>query len=266
VKRNGGPAKLLLVLACNALTAVPLGSPAFARSAPPATGLLSEFNRQFYYEECRTAARTAELRLRLPPGILSAIGQVESARLDVLTHRVAPWPWTVQAEGKGLYFETKAEAIAWVKDAESAGIASIDAGCLQVNLYYHPEAFESLDAAFDPQRNADYAGRFLRQLYAESGDWRTAVGLYHSRTTTLSMPYQDRVAHALRDADPAARPFSGQLSVVGNLVAAWRSTLPAAGDAQPVRGVNDWNAASSGPAFPLSTRLIPQHGRLIDSK
>ena len=132
-----------------------------------------------------------------------------------------------------------------MRHAEAEGVLSIDAGCLQVNLYYHPDAFESLDAAFDPQRNADYAGRFLRQLYAESGDWRTATGLYHSRTPTLSVPYRDRVAHALQDIHLPTIPSSGQSSVLAKLVDAWRSTLPT-GDALRFRTVNDWGCAFLG--------------------
>ncbi len=35
---------------------------------------------------------------------------------------------------------------------------------MQVNLGYHPEAFASLEAAFDPRRNVAYATRFLLEL------------------------------------------------------------------------------------------------------
>ena len=66
---------------------------------------------------------------------------------------------------------------------------------MQVNLQMHPDAFASLDAAFDPAANADYAARYLRELHAEAnGDWNVAVGLYHSHTPYLAAEYRDRVA------------------------------------------------------------------------
>ena len=46
---------------------------------------------------------------------------------------------------------------------------SIDIGCAQVNLMHHPDAFASLEQAFDPMANADYAARFLKQLHDTHG-------------------------------------------------------------------------------------------------
>ena len=62
--------------------------------------------------------------------------------------------------------------------------------------------FASLADAFDPEENADYAARFLRQLYAETGNWTAAAGLYHSRTPLLAASYRQAVA--LRLANTAA--------------------------------------------------------------
>ena len=141
--------------------------------------------------------RTAERRYRLPAGLLFAISQVESGRPDPTRQRLEPWPWTVQAEGRGLYFESAAQAVQWVKDARARGVTSIDAGCLQVNLFYHPDAFETTEQAFDPVRNADYAARFLLELHAMTGDWGQATGFYHSQTLTLATSYRERVGRAL---------------------------------------------------------------------
>jgi hypothetical protein len=72
----------------------------------------------------------------------------------------------------------------------------VDVGCMQVNLHYHPDAFASLDDAFDPTSNADYGAQLLVQLYqAEArGRWDIAVGLYHSHTLRLADKFRDRVA------------------------------------------------------------------------
>ena len=67
------------------------------------------------------------------------------------------------------------EAVAAVRGLQARGVRSIDVGCMQVNLMHHPDAFPSLDVAFDPQANAAYAARFLKELYAQTGDWTRAT-------------------------------------------------------------------------------------------
>jgi Transglycosylase SLT domain len=66
-------------------------------------------------------------------------------------------------------------------------------GCLQVNLMHHPEAFATLDEAFDPAANVAYAARFLHELFAESQDWAQAAAAYHSRRTDLGIAYLQQV-------------------------------------------------------------------------
>src|SRR5207248_147780 len=74
----------------------------------------------------------------------------------------------------------------------------IDVGCLQVDLTLHRQAFASLEDAFDPVANADYAARYLSDLYRDEAErnWNVAVGLYHSHTASLAAAYRDRVAMA----------------------------------------------------------------------
>ena len=62
---------------------------------------------------------------------------------------------------------------------------------------WHGEAFASLRRMLDPDANARYAARFLRDLRAETGSWLAAAGLYHSRTPALSAAYRARVADQL---------------------------------------------------------------------
>ncbi len=147
---------------------------------------------------CRAAITAAERRYGIPAGLLLAIGTVESGRRDETGVR-QPWPWTINAEGEGRYFESKAQAVAWVGGALAGGMRSIDTGCMQVSLKHHPDAFPSLEQAFDPAANADYAARFLRELREgpAGGDWMRAVGFYHSQTPELAAPYRQQVQAAL---------------------------------------------------------------------
>jgi soluble lytic murein transglycosylase-like protein len=151
---------------------------------------------------CETAVTTAEYVNRLPPRLLGAISLTESGRVDPASGRVRPWPWTINAEGKGRFFDTRQEAIAAVRLLQSQGIQSIDIGCLQVNLMYHPNAFPSLEDAFDPRANANYAARFLNGLYADGRGWPAAVAAYHSETPALGDAYRVLVMARWQDADP----------------------------------------------------------------
>ncbi len=142
---------------------------------------------------CETAIAAAEQTARLPARLLGAIAITESGRFDTEKGFVRPWPWTINAEGAGQFFATKADAIGAVRVLQARGVRSIDIGCMQVNLYYHPSAFNSLDEAFEPHTNAAYAARFLNSLYASSGDWMRAIGTYHSDTPARGAAYRTLV-------------------------------------------------------------------------
>jgi hypothetical protein len=157
---------------------------------------------------CDAAGAAAETRYTLPSGLLRAIGRVESGRRDPSTGQVAPWPWAINAQGRGQLPGSREEALAATRALQQAGVASIDVGCFQVNLVHHPLAFPLLEDGFDPARNADYAARFLAGLRAKTGSWEAAVAAYHSATPELGEPYRDRVlavwGHgAIPDAAPA---------------------------------------------------------------
>jgi len=109
---------------------------------------------------------------------------------------MVPWPWTINAEGQGSFYDSKAQVIAAVRALQARGVRSIDVGCMQVNLMHHPDAFASLDQAFDPSANATYAAYFLNELHTQTNDWARATGHYHSGTPDLAAAYQAKVASA----------------------------------------------------------------------
>ena len=119
----------------------------------------------------------------------------------------APWPWTIDVGGAGRFLPSRGAAVTAVRDLLAGGTASIDVGCFQVNLRYHPDAFASLDEAFDPVANALYAARFLAGLRVRDGSWQAAVAAYHSATPEHGLPYRDRVLSAWNDdTTPVAPP------------------------------------------------------------
>ncbi len=145
------------------------------------------------FDGCAAPIRDAERSEGLPSRLLEAIGLVESGRPDPVSGRAAPWPWTINVEGQGRFFASKAEAVVAVEGALAKGIHSIDVGCMQINLLHHPNAFATLQEAFDPHANAAYAARFLKQLHAQSGSWESAAAAYHSQTPGRAEDYQRRV-------------------------------------------------------------------------
>lgn len=123
-----------------------------------------------------------ERKLGIPLHLLAAVASTESGRWHDGLKMSLPWPWTVNANGKGYYLDSKQEAIALVRKLQSQGTKSIDVGCMQVNLYHHSDAFGSLSQAFDPEYNVAYAAKFLRNNYADTRSWLQATAAYHSRT------------------------------------------------------------------------------------
>ena len=145
---------------------------------------------------CRSAILQAERAMHVPDRLLDAIAVVESGRLDPVSGAVYPWPWTINVEGVGHFYESKAEAIAAVQQFQTNGARSIDVGCMQVSLLYHPEAFGSLDQAFDPMNNAGYGARFLVQLFQQTNAWPLAAAAYHSLTPDIGAEYARKVLAA----------------------------------------------------------------------
>jgi transglycosylase-like protein with SLT domain len=129
---------------------------------------------------CLQKIRSEERAHRIPSGLLAAIGFTESGR--TVTGRRAVWPWTVNAEGEGHFFESKAD-----------GVESIDVGCMQINLKHHPDAFASLDDAFDPATNVGYGADFLKSLHDQTNGWLAAARRYHSATPEKGEPYGELV-------------------------------------------------------------------------
>ena len=129
---------------------------------------------------CAAAVQRAEQRHQTPPGLLMTMAKVESGRAAA-KGGLQPWPWTIDADGKSFFFDTKEQAVAWARGATARGVTYIDVGCMQIDLPMHPAAFQTLEDAFDPELNADYAARFLRDLRAgpASGNWFAAIGMYH---------------------------------------------------------------------------------------
>lgn len=198
---------------------------------------------------CQLAIAGNVSATRLPANLLSAIGRVETGRVDPRDGNLKAWPWSINAEGRGYVFNTKAEAIAAVMALRARNVASVDVGCMQVNLMYHPAAFASLEEAFDPAANVRYAAKFLGQLFSESGDWNVAAAHYHSKTPDLALAYQRKVLAQLPGAARVQAVSAEQLEQ-RSLTNAWTATLGPSQPAMPRQGARtmetQWGAPQQG--------------------
>ena len=126
----------------------------------------------------------------MPQDVLHAISLTETGRAQ--GGRLRPWPWAINREGKGYWFENRERGARLREGEPGRGPPSFDVGCFQINYHWHGQNFPSLEAMFDPDTGADYAARFLRSLYAERGDWSAAAGAYHSQTPDRAGVYRAR--------------------------------------------------------------------------
>lgn len=195
---------------------------------------------------CWAAVERAAKTIGAPLPLLRAIALVESGRGSGDAY--APWPWTVNLDGRSYYFDDRPTAEKFVRGALAGGKTSFDVGCLQINHHWHGQAFASLEAMFDPEANAQYAARFLTELREETGDWMTAAGYYHSRTPKFFERYRKRVVRVLSQLPDAPA------SAVAEITAAAPLARAGLGDDAEGRSVA---AAQTAPAAAAPRRLNP---------
>jgi hypothetical protein len=198
--------------------------------------------------QCRAAIRIAERAAGIPEQLMAAIARVESGRRGP-DGVVNPWPWSINAEGTDYVYDTKEAVIAAVRALQTKGVRSIDVGCMQVNLMHHPQAFASLDQAFDPAENAHYAAQFLVQLKEQTGDWMKATAAYHSATPELGEPYQRKVMAVWPE-----EKQRGQMAELPELAARWSNPLRSvqSGGGQPGGGYMLSNRSASARVLPMA--------------
>lgn len=138
---------------------------------------------------CLAAAHRAAVAHGVPEDVLIAISLTETGTRR--SGELLPWPWAVNTGGPSHWFDTRDEALTFAYAQLKIGKRNFDVGCFQLNFRWHSDAFQSLNDMFDPDLNADYAARFLKSHYAETGDWTKAAGRYHSMTEEYAERYRD---------------------------------------------------------------------------
>lgn len=196
----------------------------------------------------------------IPTHLLGAIATTETGRFhDGLKIRV-PWPWTINAEGKGYFYDSKEQAMAAARRMQAQGIQSMDIGCMQVNLHHHAKAFANLDEAFDPQMNVAYAASFLRSLFQQSNSWKQASADYHSKEPMRGSRYVDMVYNSWQTIIEKLRLARQQ--VPGDTALAMNDAAAAPVTA-PVPPKTEVPVSQLQPAQPKLARLPEQAGKKL---
>lgn len=156
---------------------------------------------------CASLFRHYEYKHRIPGDTLYSISLNETGRLHSKKKIKLVWPWTVNVDGKGYFFDSKSEAVAFVRREMLSGKESIDVGCMQINLKHHPEAFRSLEHAFDPASNVAYGASFLKSKYDAFRDWHKAIAHYHSATEVLGEKYKNNIIKTAANISKYTKPF-----------------------------------------------------------
>lgn len=199
---------------------------------------------------CLDAAQHAATKTGVPLDVLRSISLSETGRTK--DGAFDPWPWTVNMEGVGKWFDSYEQAQAYVDRHFQDGARSFDVGCFQINYRWHGDAFASVRQMFDPRMNALYAARFLQELHGEFGNWSQAAGAYHSRTPKLARKYAarfDRIRAKLQPFRPT--PDSAPI-IVG--------TGPTAKETPTqVQRINRFPLLVAGTATGSLGSLVPEH-------
>ena len=162
---------------------------------------------------CETVALEAENAFNLPSGILTSIAKVESGR-KTGTGVYRAWPWTINDNGKGLFFDTRKSAVDYIIKQKEFDNTHIDIGCMQISVKWHSHAFSSPESMLDPYTNIAYAAVFLEELYQTHGDWELAIKYYHSADTKKNIPYLQKVNAVWKDQpQPIVEPTTASSSI-----------------------------------------------------
>lgn len=134
----------------------------------------------------------------IPKNLLMAIASNESGRYNERVKMTLPWPWTINVDGQGKYFNTMHEAVVAARNAMNRGAGNVDIGCMQISMKHHPDAFASLTDAFSPEKNVAYGAKFLREKYNEERSWKKAIAAYHSKTPHYGQKYYANIIRKWR--------------------------------------------------------------------
>jgi hypothetical protein len=146
---------------------------------------------------CTASVAEAERTFGIPSGLLQAMAIHESGV------KGQPYPWALNLSGRVVYAGNLDAAQKLLDERKAQGRKNLYAGCMQLSVFYHANAFGSLRDLLQPKRNVAYAAKYLATHYEDYGDWQAAVRRYQGGKPRQSAAYFCKVLRVLRDIRPA---------------------------------------------------------------
>lgn len=118
----------------------------------------------------------------LDPHLLYSVAIVESRHESpVRDGSLHPWPYSLNIEGRGVYFENLTDAVSELKAISQASPkANVDVGPLQISLTWHGHRVENPASLLDLTTAAHVGAEILSEAIASAeGDLELGVGRYH---------------------------------------------------------------------------------------
>ena len=120
----------------------------------------------------------------IPTVILYAVALAESAtkikKSKIKPGHYKPWPWTLNVSGVPRRYQTRKAAYKGLMYFLQQGVKSVDIGIMQINWRYHHKELGTPWQALEPIHNTRTGARILRDEYKITGEWKQAIGRYHS--------------------------------------------------------------------------------------
>ncbi|MFV3131993.1 transglycosylase SLT domain-containing protein [Niveispirillum sp. KHB5.9] len=133
----------------------------------------------------------AEKEFNIPKGVLMAVSLVESGGGGT------PSPFIMNVRGRVVIPRTEAEAATYLRDNKGNLRGSVYAGCMQLSLAHHKQAFRPVEKIVNPEANVRYAAKYLIDLRRETGSWAAAVTRYNGSSGTKAAAYQCKIKNQL---------------------------------------------------------------------
>ena len=143
-------------------------------------------------EDIPRAYRDAAAEIPVSPTVFYALALLESGQSE-RTPGYRPWPWTLTVNGKPHFFDSRAMAEAFLRQAIAAAPEQLGIGLYQIEHRFHAHRFDGLEQMLDPWHNVRVAADIFREALArEGGNVWQAVGRFHSGTPRFALAYQRR--------------------------------------------------------------------------
>jgi hypothetical protein len=137
----------------------------------------------------------------LPGNLIRAIALEESRRLNAETNQVQPWPWTLHAENRALFFSSRREAESALRQLRYRGVTNIDVGAFQVNIRWNGHLTERPEDLLDPAVNIWAFSQVIRECQSRMKRVREVISCYHTGqpSSERGRRYADRVITRWKD-------------------------------------------------------------------